>query len=497
MYQEETITEYLKRHREEEVASFHTPGHKGRSLFCGHDENCKFPNIEDDITEIEGADNLFDANGIILSCMNQYKELYGARNSYILVNGSSAGIMAAITSAVHEDEEIIIARNSHKSVFNAVKLCGGIPKYVFSEMDSEFGIPSKINPEELSQLILETPDAKAVVITSPNYYGVCSDIRKISEITHREGMILIVDQAHGAHIKFLNPEKDAGMSGADVVVMSTHKTLASLTQSAVVNIYSERIDVDLFEKKLEMFQTSSPSYLLIQSLELNARLIREHGQEIFKKWQKNIEEFHEEAGKISGLKLMLNENSDMTKLLMDMSEIGISGEELDSKLREKGIFTELYSDNFVLAMTGIGNSEEDYKNLLIALKEISEEHKLIGGARSKETEDVKTKSDHAGDICQSGNEKSPLNSTGKINPDMYLFNKKRNQRKIPVRGVKRHYSECSGKTCFTSIVPYPPGVPLIASGEEMDSESLEYAYKLKSSGRKVLGMSSEGIVYCE
>ena len=287
------MREFLLQHACKDPVSFHMPGHKGAAIFRKYGYGEFLDNFVDcDVTEIPGADNLFQAEGIIMEAQKKYSRLYQVDHSYLQINGTSGGLIASVLATVKPGRKLIMARNCHKSVFNALMLGGIQPVYAQPELIKEHGIMGAVSPEEIERCIRENPDADAVILPSPNYYGICSDIRKIAEVAHRAGKILIVDQAHGAHLKFFHqlgfgdgmPEA-AEDCGADLVVNSIHKTLASLTQSAVLNLKSELVDRYVLEDKLQAIQSTSPSYILMSFLDINADLLADHGREAIGEWR--------------------------------------------------------------------------------------------------------------------------------------------------------------------------------------------------------------------
>ncbi len=198
-----------------------------------------------------------------------------------------------------------MARNCHKSVFNALTLGGIRPVYAYPEMIGEFGISGVVSPAEIEHLIRENPDAEAVMITSPNYYGVCSDIKSIADIAHRYGKVLIVDEAHGAHLHFSDAlPPSAIQSGADLVINSTHKTLASFTQSAALHYNTDLVDQYILEDKLQCIQSTSPSYLLMTSMDISADILEKHRHVLMEEWTRNLTEFYDRIVRIPGLQTM-------------------------------------------------------------------------------------------------------------------------------------------------------------------------------------------------
>lgn len=457
------IIDFLKGHRRKKPVSFHMPGHKGMKIFEKYGYGDFFQQMADfDITEIDGADNLFHIEGIIGELMENYRALYEAKKSYLLINGSSCGIMAAILATVGSEGSLIMARNCHKSVYNAVALGKLKPIYAYPRVN-EYGIGAEISVEEMGRLIEENPEAKAVILPSPNYYGICSDIEGMAKLVQEKGKVLIVDQAHGAHLKFFNCEKmpiSAEEAGADIVINSTHKTLCSFTQTSIMNVMSDRVDVGELEDRLQQLESSSPSYLLMASLDMNARILGEHASELMGAWEENLDFFYEEAKKIKGLKLVNEGSMDISKLNLDMSEAGLRGFELERKLISEGIFPELVSGDLVMCMTGIGNIRSDYEKLLIGLGKISEELSIHTGKNMGSPKD---------ETVEKGGE--------------HMYGEY-------VQALKK----VEGNTCKRAIIPYPPGIPMLVKGEVISLHHIEEIARLLSEGRSVMGI--EDILDC-
>lgn len=469
------IKNFLLSHAHRKSVSFHMPGHKGQAIYRNHGYGSFLDSIMDcDITEITGADNLFQAEGILKESQEIYSKLYDSKQSYLLINGTSGGIIAAILASVPKGKKLIMARNSHKSIFNALTLADIQPVYAYPELIEEYGISGAISPDEIQILLEENPDAEAVILPSPNYYGICSDIEAIARIVHEHGKILIVDQAHGAHLKMFSKfgiigfPKSAEESGADIVVNSIHKTLASFTQSAILNLNTDRISKDTIENKLQSIESTSPSYLLMASLDINAGLLIEHGQRLMKEWVKNLELFYEEVKDIEGLEYIGKiPGFDWTKLNFSFGELGVSGEELERFLLERNIFIELYTGDLLMCMTGIGNTEDDLRALLSALKEISDSKK------GKELSNKKR--------CKSFDKQ--LSSFQR----KQIFEIPKHKERVPLL-------EADGRVCASSIIPYPPGIPLVCPGEKFDLETLHYIKTLRDNNEKVIGVNEEGQV---
>ena len=498
------MKDFLYDHAAKRPVSFHMPGHKGSMIFKKYGYEKFLENFMDmDVTEIPEADNLFDANGIIDSVQKRYAALYGAERSWLSVGGTSASLIAAIMAVMdgsknpEEDgadpPKLIMARNCHKAVFNGLALAGGQPVYAYPVINEEYGIAGEVTASEIRRCISENPDGAAVVVTSPNYYGICSDIKAIADEVHKAGMVLIVDQAHGAHLKFFHKYVSSKIAdgcgglqipaaaedqGADIVCNSTHKTLASMTQSAVLNLCSDRVDPEIIGDKLQMIESSSPSYVLMTSLDICAELLENHGPQLMGQWCSNLDHFYEQAGKIEGLGVMLggdmissgvmscSENSnanisfDKTKLNLDL---GMPGADAEKLLNERDIFPELYAGSLLMCMTGIGNSREDYDALLCALKEImaSSPEK----SRWPETEKPASKYPQPGRFVG-----------------------------VPAAHEKIHFTQAEGRICAASIIPYPPGTPLVCPGEEITSEVIRFIDDLMRRQEKVLGIDERGMI---
>ena len=465
---EKGIRQFLAEHAALEPVSFHMPGHKGSRIYRENGYGEFLDIIMDcDITEIPGADNLFQTESIIAQTMEKYRQLYDVKKSYLLVNGSSGGLISAVLATVSRGGKLVMARNCHKSIFNALPLGDITPVYAYPQTIEEYGVLGGISAEEIAKCLDKNPESEAVLVPSPNYYGICSDIKTIAEEVHRRGKILIVDQAHGAHLKFFSKygmgdfPKAAEEQGADIVINSIHKTLASWTQSALLNVCTERVDLNILEDKLQTLESSSPSYPMMATLDISADLLLEKGEELMRAWAENLDFFYEEAKKIPGLVIMEEASLDRTKMNIDMSAYGINGNELEELLMERGIFLELVTGNIIMCMSGIGNRRCDYERLIEGLKAIAAERKLSGKHRMQQPEALTEKL-----------ERTEL-------PKEKLY--------VPI-------DEAAGKVCAASIIPYPPGVPIACPGEILTAEVLEYVKARRAADEKVIGITADGKV---
>jgi len=462
-----SVHDFLADYVKKDTVSFHMPGHKGSQLYRRLGYHKFLDRFMDfDITEIAGADNLFQTEGVIKGVQDRYARLYDCKKSYLLINGSSGGNIAAILSSVNRGKQLIMARNCHKSVFNALTLGGIRPVYAYPEMIAEFGISGAVSPEEIERLIMENPEAEAVMITSPNYYGICSDTQAIAEIAHRYGKPLIVDEAHGAHLHFSEAlPPSAIQSGADLVINSTHKTLASLTQSAVLHYNTDLVDQYILEDKLQSIQSTSPSYILMTSLDIAADILENQRHELMSEWTENLKEFYGRIDGIPGIRSMGKiKGLDWTKINLSMGELGVTGAQLDQiLLKDYNIYIELFTGDWIMAMSGIGNTKSDYDRLADALEEISRKAGKSG----------------AGAGAKSG-------SSALIPPKQAVMFE------IPTAKKRVRLTESEGLICGSSIIPYPPGIPLLCPGERIEADAIAYVQAMRDMGEKVIGVNEFG-----
>ena len=278
----------LNTYKDSGVYPFHMPGHKmGRGI-----------PLQDafamDITEIHGFDNLHQADGIIAEAQKMCAKTFGARESFFLVNGSSCGIIAAIMSTCSDQEPLIVARNSHKSVMDGFVMSGAQPNYVMPQAVEGFDIFGAVSADSIEKACSQHPNAKAVMIVSPTYEGIVSDVERIAAVVHEKNMILIVDAAHGSHMHFHSFfPKTAIECGADIVIESLHKTLPCPTQASVLHVSGQRVDTERLKKCLAMVQTSSPSYVLMASIDWCRAYLDSDGRADFEIYVRHIKEFRQ------------------------------------------------------------------------------------------------------------------------------------------------------------------------------------------------------------
>lgn len=365
------LKEKLLENAKSDIYPFHMPGHKRR---LSADDACQI-----DITEIEGFDNLHHSQGILKEAQEKAARLYGSKRAYYLVNGSTCGILAAVSAATSKRDKVIVARNSHKAVYNALYLNELIPTYVYPVI-TDMGIQGQISVEAVQKAIEETVDASAVIITSPTYDGISSNIAQIAELAHAKGMVLIVDSAHGAHFGFgYGMPENVIKQGADIVIESVHKTLPAYTQTALLHICSDRVKPEAVERYLDIYETSSPSYVLMAGIERCIDMAAEQKDKLFGGLQRNLDSFYEKVSGLKYLKVLTKADIkaddafdfDRSKIIIFTDRAGMSGQDMwDILLQKYHIQIEMAAGNYVAALSSVMDTEEGFDRLAAALIDI-------------------------------------------------------------------------------------------------------------------------------
>lgn len=443
----------IKQYRSEVDTNFHMPGHKGKDGILDElGNNLSFF----DITETLGTDNLHYPTGFLKDAMEYIAKSYGAKKSYMVVNGTSCGIISAITGCTNPGDKILVQRDCHKSVYNACILGDLKLDYLYPEFNKKHGLNFSISLEKLEQKLIDAPEIKMVVLTYPTFYGICFDVQKAAEIVHKYGKILMIDEAHGSHLYFCKDilPPAAELSGADIVAQSTHKTLPCLTQGSVLHLCSDRVNVNNIETMLRMLQTTSPSYVLMTSIENAVHWMNEHGEE---RLRRNIEVFKRKTKELRDLGINVLEDDflisegcydfDATRAVISMSELGITGTKLQEILRYKYKIQMEFADlMYTVGYVTATDEVEDIERLFDAVKEIYFEE--IKKTNKKELIQI---------------EAFPqLNHAMKMRKAFYAEN------------VLVNLDESIGKTAAEFIIPYPPGIPLVCPGEIIVQDTIDY-----------------------
>ena len=373
----EKLYKKLERYGQSDYYPFHMPGHKRNPDSVRGD----FP-FERDITEIEGFDNLHHPEDILLEAQQNVSKLYGTKESYYSVNGSTAALLAAVSAAVPRKGQILVARNCHKAVYHAMYLRELKPTYIYPQMDMKWWINGGIFPDKVERCLAENPEIKAVLITSPTYDGVVSDVKAIAEITHKYEIPLIVDEAHGAHFHFSNYFPTSAVElGADLVIQSFHKTLPAMTQTAILHNCSDRVDGRLIRRFMGIYQTSSPSYILMASIDACIDTMTAEGHEMFREFTKMLERTRKRLSPCRYICLADPEKDvngvfdyDRSKLIFSTVKSTLTGAQLyDILLERYHIQMEMESETYALALAAVGDREEGFERLCQAIEEIDRE----------------------------------------------------------------------------------------------------------------------------
>ena len=436
----------------------HMPGHKRNTQLIDIDNPYGI-----DITEIDGFDNLHHPEGFLKEAQERAAQYYGAAKTWYLVSGSSIGLMSAILGVTSRHDTVIVARNCHISVYNAIYENELNPQYIYPKFVDNLWISSGILSNDVEKALENcVKDEKgcgkvgAVIITSPTYEGNVSDIRAIADIVHKYGVPLIVDEAHGAHFKYSEKFPQSALElGADVVVQSVHKTLPSLTQTALLHVGREALDkkrlIADIDRYLNMFQSTSPSYILMASINRCIRLMNsERGRAVMDNYTKELEK--------------LAKSDDISKLVIYTEGGCLQGKQLyDILLKRYRIQLEMASLKYVIAMTGPGDTKEYYDRFYDALCEIDKE--LV--ERNK-----------ASDICSSG-----IVNISRPVIKMNLYDAVNCEDKEAVE-----YHETCGRVSASTVCIYPPGIPLVCPGEVIGKDMIDAVDSAFRDGLDVMGL---------
>ncbi|ACL74543.1 aminotransferase class I/II-fold pyridoxal phosphate-dependent enzyme [Ruminiclostridium cellulolyticum] len=471
------IYNYLRKYAKEDINVFHMPGHK---LSRGIPRELSDDVLKLDVTEIDGTDNLHYPEGIIKEAQELAARAFGADRTFFLVNGSTCGIQAAIMSVCTRGQKIIIGRDSHKSVVSGLILSGAKPIFVYPEYNSKFGIHEGITAQSIENALSMNPDAAAVLITRPNYYGICSDIKNIADTVHSYGKPLIVDEAHGAHLSFspLLPPS-ANQYNADVVIQSAHKTLPAVTQGAYLHLNGPLIDIDKILFNLAMLQTSSPSYIVMTYLDIARELMQTEGIQRLKYLLDEINIFNGRVSEIGGYKVLsgkylgINTIQDPTRLVLNVSRLGISGFQAEATLRaELSTQVEMADYENIVLITTIADKRRSFERLYESLS------KLAQIPFDKDCIQQMEKKREFGEI------QKPSDGFSVLSPyEAYAAQKEQKELK-----------SCLGRICAGVITPYPPGIPILYPGEIIDGEKISYIEYIIDLGGTVNGVGNNNSV---
>lgn len=460
----------LKEYSQSDYYPFHMPGHKRQNI-------TDLNPYSYDITEIDGFDNLHNPEGILRIAMDRASKMYGTERTYFMINGSSGGILTAISACAKKGDKILVARNCHKSVYNAIYLNELEPVYIYPEYIEEFGINGGITPECVRAALEENADIRAVVITSPTYEGIVSDVKSIAGIVHSHNIPLIVDEAHGAHFSMHDelPET-AVLCDADVVIQSMHKTLPALTQTALLHLNGNIVNRDRIEKYLGIFQTSSPSYVLMASMDECFDILLNDGEKMFEGYMSRMKTLNEYLKEFTHLKFTDSSlkgkygvfDVDISKIVASCRGTGYTGAEMYRELLDRHhLQLEMASGDYVIAMTSVMDTQEGLLRLFKALADIDRHIRVYG------------------------------NKNNNLNYGEYDY---RMEKAVVVKKIS-DISDCrtetmrldmaQGKISAEYIYLYPPGIPVVAPGEMVTGEIVVLLRRYMDSGLTIQGLKDK------
>lgn len=459
------VLEALEKMKRARLVPFDVPGHKrGRGNveltdFLG--EKC----LSVDVNSMKMLDNLCHPVSVIRDAEMLAAEAFGAKHAFFMVGGTTSAVQAMVMTACKRGDKIIIPRNVHRSAINAMILCGAIPVYVNPQMDHTLGISLGMSVADVERAIKENPDAKAVFVNNPTYYGICSDIKYIAKLAHDNGMLLLADEAHGSHLYFSDKLPIAGMhAGADMAAISMHKSGGSLTQSSILLI-GDRVSEGYVHQIINLTQTTSASYLLMVSLDISRRQMVLRGKEIIDRIIDLVQYARDEINAIGDYyaysKELINGDSifdfDITKLSVYTRSIGLAGIEVYDLLRDEyDIQTEFGDIANLLSYVSVGDRPKDIERLVSALAEIRRNYRQTGRKMLK-AEYISPKV-----IC---------------GPQEAFYGEKE----------ALNIEETSGRVCSEFVMCYPPGIPILAPGEMITPEILDYIRYAKKKGCQMTG----------
>ncbi len=459
------IYEALNNLKSMRIVPFDVPGHKrGR----GNEELSDFLGrkcLEVDVNSMKPLDNLCNPTSVIKEAEELAAEAFGAAHAFFMVGGTTSAVQSMILSVVKKGDEIILPRNVHRSVINALVLCGAVPVYVNPETNERLGISLGMKVSEVRRAIEEHPNAKAVVVNNPTYYGICSDIKSIVKLAHDNNMLVLADEAHGTHFYFGEGMPVAAIhAGADIAAVSMHKSGGSLTQSSFL-LTGENVNSDYVRQVINLTQTTSGSYLLMSSLDLSRRNLAQNGKEIFEKIKSMVSYARNEINEIGDYyaygKELINGDSvfdfDETKLSVHTLDTGLAGIEVYDILRDNyDIQTEFGDMGNLLAYISVGDRQKDIERLISALSEIRRRFKR---------------------------EKTGMLETEYITPKVITTP----QKAFYANKVQLPIDESLDRVCAEFVMCYPPGIPILAPGELITPEIVQYISYAKEKGCTLLG----------
>lgn len=453
---------------DEDLISFHVPGHKLGKIYNRLGYTSIIEKIyKMDTTEIIETDNLHSPDGIIKESQKRASKAFKSDKTYYLVNGTTCGIQASIMTVCSPKDKLIVNRDCHQSVINGCILGDVKPIYINSNINKKNNIIEGINIDEVINVIDSNLDARAILLTYPTYYGCTYDLKAICDYAHDRNMIVIVDEAHGAHLGLSDKlPKTSLEQGADIVIQSTHKTLPSFTQSSMLHINGNRVDNNKLEMNLRIMQSSSPSYSLMSSLELAVDIYINNGKELMKELLVNIDNFKDSIK--DNIPIDIYNDYDKTKIFIESKKLGLTGYKLEEILRYKyNIQVELSNYYGVLLICTIGNVSSDFELLKKSLIDIYDKY---------------NKDIFLEEVIY------PRDIPIQVLTPREAFYK-------PKKSVKIYDS--IGMISGEYIIPYPPGISLLSPGEIISKDIIDYVVYCNQNGMSVSGMKDSKLEFIQ
>lgn len=458
-------------------APFYAPGHKrGQGISPALINLLGAKVFKADLPELPELDNLFAPEGVLLEAQELASEAFGADKTWFLVNGSTCGIIAAILATCQPGDKIILPRNVHQSAISGLIFSGAIPVFINPEYDAQWDITHSITPEIVAEALRHHPDAKAVMMLYPTYHGVCGDIAKIAEIVHQYNIPLLVDEAHGAHFNFHPDLPRPGLKlGADLTVQSIHKVLGAMTQASMLHLKGDRVNPQRVSRALQLVESTSPSYLLLASLDAARQQMALDGNALMSHTLALAEKARSSLTQIPGLSLLqLSQKSpgfidlDKTRLTVKVSDLGITGFEADQILNEElGVTAELPLLHHLTFIISLGNTDADIDNLVKAFINLEKRTKKPEGSPKREEVRNKILGYSVVDLAL------PIALT----PREAFFS----------MGEMVSREKAKNRISAELICPYPPGIPILMPGEIITPDALDYLEQVLSLGGRITG----------
>ena len=455
------------------VIPFHTPGHKqGKGMHPTLEKLIGKEALALDLALIEELDDFYEPYGCIKDAQDLAAQLYGADHSFFVINGTTGGIYAMILATAGPGQKIIVPRNAHRSIIGGIILSGAIPIFMQPEIDRELGMAMGVTPETVAAAVAKNPDAKAVLIINPTYYGVATDLKKIVNIVHAHDMVVLVDEAHGPHLKFSQRlPLQALDAGADICAQSSHKIIGALTQASLVHCREGRIRVPYLKAMLQLTQSSSPNYIMLASLDVARMQMAVEGEQLIEKSIDLANWARQNINEIPGLYCFGAEkignpgifDLDPTKVTVTVKNIGLTGAQAEKILRhEYKVQAELSDIYNLLFMITLGDSEYEVQILISALADLALKH-------AKPLE-------HVGEQNWV-NTHYPATAHGIVSPREALFGST----------LMMSFDDSAGMICAEIVTFYPPGIPILCPGERITQELIDYCRRLQQSGMHISG----------